>query len=293
MTSAPAGRTWSSAVSVLLYHTLGIRTFAALVLMQLVLLTLPSAMMNAQQVPATGALAGRVIADSTSRPVAGAMIAIGETGRSAQSDSAGLFTAVGIPSGIHIVRVRALGFAPFEQRIRFDSGQRVDVDVALTVLPQTLAGVNVVARPVPSFLKDFDARRRTGMGRFLDTTDIAPYANSQLATLLSSRVPGVRQVRFGGRTALASSRGNASLKEIPGGDTMDRQLGAPRACYVQIVIDNITLYQGQVDEPLFNADHVNLQAIAAIEFYTVANRPSEFKRAGGGACGTVVIWTKR
>ena len=221
------------------------------------------------------------------------MIAIGETGRSAQSDSAGAFTAVGIPAGIHVVRVRALGFALYEQRMRFDSGQRVAVEVVLTLLPPTLARVNVVAPSVPSFLRDFDARRRTGVGRFLDTTDIAPYVNSQLATLLTSRVPGVRQVRFGGRTALASGRGNASLKEIPGGDTMDRQLGAPRACYVQIVIDNITLYQGQVDEPLFNADHVNLQAIAAIEFYTVSNRPSEFKRAGGGACGTVVIWTKR
>ena len=285
MMTAPTNRSCSSAVSP--------RTFAALVLIQLVLLSSSSSTTNAQQVAATGALSGRVIADSTSRPVAGAMIAIGETGRSAQSDSAGAFTTVGIPSGIHIVRVRALGFAPFEQRVRFDSGQRVEVDIALTMLPQTLAGVKVVARPVPSFLKDFDARRRTGMGRFLDTTDIAPYVNSQLATLLTSRVPGVRQVRFGGRTALASSRGNASLKEIPGGDVMDRQLGAPRACYVQIVIDNITLYQGQVDEPLFNADHVNLQAIAAIEFYTVSNRPSEFKRAGGGACGTVVIWTKR
>ena len=153
--------------------------------------------MNAQQIAATGALSGRVIADSTSRPVVGAMLA----------------------------------------------------------------------------------------GRFLDTTDIAPYVNSQLATLLTSRVPGVRQVRFGGRTALASSRGNASLKEIPGGDVMDRQLGAFRACYVQIVVANITLYQGQVDEPLLNADQINLQAIAAIEFYTVSNRPSEFKRA----CGTVVF----
>ncbi|WP_373061145.1 hypothetical protein, partial [Gemmatimonas sp.] len=158
---------------------------------------------------------------------------------------------------------------------------------------QVLARVDVVTRSVPKFLKDFDARRRTGLGRFLDTTDIAPYVKSQLATLLASKVPGVRQVRFGGRTALASGRGNASLEKIPNGDIMDRQLGAPRACYLQIVIDDVTLYQGQADEQLFNADNVDLQAIAAIEFYTVSNRPSEFKRAGGGSCGTLVIWTKR
>ena len=205
MTTAPTNRSCFWAVSALLRNKQGLRAFAAPVLIPFVLLSSFSSTMHAQQIAATGALSGGVIADSISRPVAGAMLA----------------------------------------------------------------------------------------GRFLDTTDIAPYVNSQLATLLTSRVPGVRQVRFGGRTTLASSRGNASLKEVPGGDVTDRQLGAPRACYVQIVIDNITLNQGQVDEPLFNADQINLQAIAAIEFYTVSNRPSEFKRAGGGACGTVVIWTKR
>ena len=83
------------------------------------------------------------------------------------------------------------------------------------------------------------------------------------------------------------------MEQIPGGDVMDRQLGAPKACYVQVIIDNISVYQGQPDEPLFNADQVNLLAIAAIEYYTPSNRPSEFKRAGGGPCGSLVICTKR
>ena len=126
MTTAPTSRSCSWAVSTRRRHKQGLRTFAALVFIQLVLLSSSGSTMNAQQPAATGALSGRVIADSTSRPVAGAMIAIGETGRSALSDSAGVFSTVGIPSGIHIVRVRALGFAPFEQRIRFDWGQRVE-----------------------------------------------------------------------------------------------------------------------------------------------------------------------
>ncbi len=247
----------------------------------------------AQQPPATGALSGRVIVDSTALPVADALITIGATGRTAGSDRAGAFVAVGLPVGVHTVTVRALGFSVFELRIQLDTGQRLEVDMALTRQPPELARVDVVTRSVPKFLKDFDARRRTGLGRFLDTTDIAPYVNSQLATLLASRVPGVRQVRFAGRTALASGRGSASMELIPNGDIMDRNLGAPRACYLQIVIDDVMLYQGRAEERLFNADNVDLQAVAAIEFYAVSNRPSEFKRAGGGACGTLVLWTKR
>ena len=154
-----------------------------LVLLQLVSLSAASSAIVAQQLTATGTMSGRVMEDSTSRPVAGALITIGATGRIARSDSAGAFAAVGVPVGVHLVTVRALGFAAFEQRIQFDSGQRLEIDIVLTM--QTLARVDVVARSVPKFLKDFDARRRTGLGRFLDTTDIAPYVNSQLATLLA------------------------------------------------------------------------------------------------------------
>lgn len=243
--------------------------------------------------PPAATLSGRVVEDSTSRPVAGARITIGATGRTVLSDSVGAFTAVGVPVGVHAVGVRAVGYVPTELRMAFGEGQRIEVDIVLSRQSQTLAGVTVTARSVPAFLRDFDARRQLAQGRFLDTTDIAPYVNSQLATLLASKVPGVRQVRFGGRTALASSRGISSMERLPGGDVMDRQLGAPKACYVQIVIDNVSVYQGQVDEPLFNADNINLQALAAIEYYTVSNRPNEFKRAGGGACGTLVLWTKR
>ncbi|WP_373059174.1 carboxypeptidase regulatory-like domain-containing protein, partial [Gemmatimonas sp.] len=105
-------------------------------------------------------MSGRVMENSTSRPVVGALITIGATGRNARSDSAGAFAAVGVAVGVHTVSVRALGFAAFEQRIQFDAGQRLEVDIVLTMLPQALARVDVVTRSVPKFLKDFDARRR-------------------------------------------------------------------------------------------------------------------------------------
>lgn len=238
-------------------------------------------------------LAGRVLEDSTSRPVARAQIIVGALSRNVVSDSTGSFTMADVPAGLHTVRIRALGFVPVEQRLVFRADDRIDLDIELRRQVPTLSGVAVSANAVPSFLNEFNARRRLGQGRFLDTTDIAPFVNSQLATLLSAKIPGVRQVRFGGRTALASGRGIASMEQIPGGDVMDRQLGAPKACYVQVIIDNVSVYQGQPDEPLFNSDQVNLLAIAAIEYYTPSNRPSEFKRAGGGPCGSLVIWTKR
>lgn len=158
---------------------------------------------------------------------------------------------------------------------------------------QAIERVNVTAAPVPGYLRDFDERRRLGIGRFLDTTDIAPYADRHLSTLLGAKVPGLRQIRYGGRTALASSRGSASFEKVPSGDQTDRTLGAPKACYVQVIIDRVAVYQGQLDEPLFNPDNLNPRGIVALEFFTVSNRPSEFKIAGGGPCGTLVLWTRR
>lgn len=238
-------------------------------------------------------LAGRVVEDSTARPVAGAQIVIGTASKTAISDSSGAFMLSDVPVGLYTVLVRAVGYTPFEQRLVFRPSERIDLEIVIKRPVPALGRVDVTARAVPAFLKAFDARRQLGQGRFLDTTDIAPFADSQLPSLLNARLSGVRQIRYGGRTALASGRGVSSLEKSPSGDLMDRQLGAPRSCYVQVIIDDIVMYQGQPDEPLFNADQVNLRAVAAIEYYTPSNRPSEFKRAGGGPCGTLVLWTRR
>ena len=263
--------------------------------MRLFLLALLAALCSApcMTYAQSAVLVGRVVEDSTSRPVAGAQIVIGTVTKTAISDSSGAFILSDVPVGLYTVLVRAVGFTPFEQRLVFRSGERIDLDIVIKRPGPALTRVDVMASAVPVFLKAFDARRQLGQGRFLDTTDIAPFADSQLPSLLTARLSGVRQIRYGGRTALASGRGVSSLEKSPAGDLMDRQLGAPRSCYVQVIIDDIVLYQGQPDEPLFNADQVNLRAVAAIEYYTPSNRPSEFKRAGGGACGTLVLWTRR
>ncbi len=66
---------------------------------------------------ASGAIGGRVRDAGTTQPIANAQITIDEGGRGAVTSADGRFRVRVIRSGIHTVRVRAIGYRP----VRLDS----------------------------------------------------------------------------------------------------------------------------------------------------------------------------
>jgi hypothetical protein len=80
------------------------------------------------------ALVGRVT-DADGRPVAGAAVQVaaegGGTALAARSERTGGFQAAGLAAGRYRLRVEAAGFAPTEQVVSLDPGERRTVVVRL------------------------------------------------------------------------------------------------------------------------------------------------------------------
>src|SRR5690606_22084258 len=59
----------------------------------------------------TGTVTGSVIEQSTTRPLPGAQVVIGETGLGALTDARGRYQILNVPAGQHTVQVQIIGFA--------------------------------------------------------------------------------------------------------------------------------------------------------------------------------------
>lgn len=103
------------------------------VLLQLALaslfLTLAAEPLRAQE---TGTIRGSVVAEASSRPLAGAQVSIPGTGLGSLTNNAGEFLIVGVPAGTHTVRVQMLGFSSTEQEVTVAAGGTAAADFRLS-----------------------------------------------------------------------------------------------------------------------------------------------------------------
>lgn len=256
------------------------RFLIAVVLSTALALGVPSWAAAQAQTPLRATFAGAVLTDSTERPIANAEIAIAALRLAVRSDSAGTFVLTGIAAGRHVVTVRAVGYVEFTTSMLFVEGERVEADLLLKSTVQSLAKVDVKAVKSTSGnnprIAEFDERRKMGFGAFL-TQDVFEKAEGRkLSEVLVQRVPGVRTVTKAGARLLVATRGVNSPRQV--------------LCYVQVIIDDI-VQNSSTGAAGFEIDSIDPDRIAAIEFYTVANRPAQFNR-GGAPCGTLVIWTR-
>ncbi|MCC6242526.1 MAG: carboxypeptidase regulatory-like domain-containing protein [Gemmatimonadaceae bacterium] len=245
--------------------------------------------------PKTAVLAATVLSDSTERPIASAVVSISALQLTARTDSAGNFTLSGIVPGRYTVMVRAVGFAPLSMPMTFGAGERVEADLLLRVAPQTLERVDVRAAPSSGNhprIAEFDERRKMGLGKFMTQDEFDKEAGRKLVDILTGKFAGLGSATYGSRRALISNRGLASASMLPKGDATDKLLGAKVRCYVQVIVDGILRYGSRKDEPLLDIDTIDPNSIAAAEYYTVSQLPSQFKMGGGAPCGTLVLWQR-
>jgi hypothetical protein len=241
-------------------------SFPALTLWLAVATTM-TAQLDAQN---KGVLRGRVLADSTDAPIAGATVATIFGGLAVTTDSLGYFRLAGLPPQVHRFFVRRLGFTPVAASLSFLAGDSVEVDFVLTPLPLLLPELVVPTTAVARKLRDFHDRRRFGMGRFLDSLDIARMTAIRLTDVFR-RLPGM---------LVACPRSHCGLY------TMGRQsLRQGPFCPVAVGLDGVRF----ADFPI---DLILPDEVAAIEWYRgPASMPAEFNITGN-TCGFVMIWTK-
>jgi hypothetical protein len=241
--------------------------------------------------PGAGAVfTGAVLTDSSKQPIVGAEVLFPELGRATLTDATGAFRIEGVPAGSQQLTVRRIGYGPVDTRIDFVADQTVDRNVFLrrTV---TLDSVRVVATVADRMLRDFEDRRRLGLGKFFLPEDMAKLATRSLASAIET-LPGMSILYGSGSNAWAARGRGVS----PGGGSVagdDASLGAKSfKCYTSVWVDGRQEYGGREGEPLFNLSRMPTHDISRMEYYTgPATVPLEYSK--NSVCGVLVIWTRR
>ena len=231
--------------------------------------------------------AGTVLIDPSEKPLANAEIIFTALNRSVRSDSAGNFVFTALPAGKHSVTVRMLGYESLTTDITVGTSGKVEADLMLKASTQQLATVSVIdvaAGPYASRLVEFDARRKSGAGRFI-TGDVFTKADGRpMSAIITQRMSGVKMMQVNGQKYLVNSR--PGERRLGGG-------GSGGACYTQVVVNGIIRYNGS--QPLFDIDQLDAKDVIGFEYHNAATTPTQYNAtmgSGGASCGTVIIWTK-
>jgi hypothetical protein len=223
---------------------------------------------------------GVVREEGTRTPVPGAEIVLvrsAQLGRSVTTDSAGVFRLVSSGSGQHQLRVRHIGYTPFESTaIELRPGETVTVDIQVAVARIALDPLVVRARTSNARLAGFHERRLVhSFGRFLTREEIDRRSAARTSDLLRG-VPGVTIVPIRATGRAGPTRYRTTMR------------GTMGTCEPAIYIDGMRVSQ----TPQVTLDELLAPSVLeGVEVYTAtAGAPPQY--VAQGACGVVLFWTR-
>jgi hypothetical protein len=225
--------------------------------------------------------------DSAGHALAEAEVSLPALNRLTRTNYMGEFRIDRVPAGRHAIVIRHVGFAPYTDSIDVGAGAQVDREFVLAEQPVRLDSQKVVGQRVGSFpfARDFDDRRKVGLGHFFDTEDLRKIEGGRsLMNYLASRLPGMSLYRQDPKDHptdwyMSSGRGRAQ-----GG----------RYCPIAIYIDGSALFIPGVTRPQIPPDisQLNPYDFAAVEYYADgATAPSQFNGTGSD-CGVLLLWRR-
>ena len=232
-------------------------------------------------------LAGKVVADVSTRVLADAEVSVRGLSRAVRTDSTGLFAIDGIPAGNQVVLVRHPGYEPLTVTIAFSGA---DTLARLFVLDHvtmpTTASADSVDITADKY-RDFRRRRARGLGLFMVHDDFANLYDRPLSDVLR-RLPGIvfqRNQRSPG-VAVASARGVTSVFARDGSD------GFAPACYLQLFVDGIRVFAPNNGQNPVDINSWRTDDIEAIEYFPSPDRTPPELGGTGSVCGTVSLWLR-
>jgi hypothetical protein len=221
----------------------------------------------AQRSPAERAV-GLVVREDGA-PITNAVVSSPRDTVGVRSDSLGRVALVDSMLAAGELSLRALGYRPL--RATVDADMRVLTMTPEPLSAQELAAVRVAAQRVEGEgLQDFEARRRTGHGKFFTREQIARRNPMQLSFMLD---------------------GLPNLLVDPDGRVRNQRGGLRGACEPTYFVDGVRINAEIEGAPPLNM--IPPETVAGMEVYrNVPEIPLQF---GGSQamCGVIVIWTKR
>ena len=250
-----------------------------------------------------------VAAARDSSPIADAEVMLMDSHRGTTTNWMGEARIDGVSSGTHRVRIRKLGFAAIDVQLMFTGDSMAPVFL-LSANALSLDTVRVMAPSVRENLREFDDRRRLGIGHFLTQSELAHDANREFALVAASRFAGVQaKTDVGGKWHLVSTRSScgagSSFTDLPapksaggggatrsrgGQDTQEEQKATMssscggNSCPIKLFLDGLEL---QPDD----FDVVHTWDLAGVEYYSGAQMPPQY-RVHGSACGVLLMWSR-
>lgn len=223
--------------------------------------------------PATGVIEG-VVADSALVPVAAADVSILFTHVHVAADAHGRFAITHLRAGNYLLAIRRLGFHAITASVAVGEGDTIRPAFMLQPAVAELEPVTVIARTGSARLRDFDARRTSGIGEFWTREQIESRHVVSTADLL---------------------RESKRIRVVPSGAKLIAMSGREWSpCPMQIYVDGVAVAQGNA--PL---DLEQLPApgeILGIEIYGGPSEEPVWLPSGSSAasrsCGAILVWTK-
>jgi hypothetical protein len=158
--------------------------------------------------------------------------------------------------------------------VALEANDTLVADVDLERIATKLAAVRTDSAALPagyaSRLSEFEERRASGFGKFLDWQYFEQNKDRRLRELLNGRIAGLRvEKKRVGEIFVTTRTG--------------------QRCEAQVFVNGILTD--------FDLSLVDTREVLALEFYTPATTPLRYNgttvgRGASGACGTVLLWLR-
>ncbi len=217
-----------------------------------------------------------LVTDTNLVPLAGAEVTVLRSQVRVRTSENGRFRVLGTPAGAYLLVVRRIGYRPLTDLVEVIPHDTLRLTFALERAPQSLDTVVVTERRQSPRMREFDARRKLGMGEFMTRDDIERRAALGVKDLLRTfRTVNVSPSYTKGPMAEYFALGKR------GGGIMQGE------CAMTVLTDGV-----QMPKPF----DLNLlpppRDIAGIEVYAgSATVPAQYAALNSG-CGVVLVWTR-
>ena len=133
-----------------------------------------------------GTIRGRAT-DSTGAPIAGVLVNLEGTARSATTTAEGRFEFRGVSAGMHTLRARGIGLVHASASVRVTGGDVVEVDITITRIPVEVASLTVIG----SRARHTAADELAVPVDIYTTEDIKSQGTTETSAILQSLSPSV------------------------------------------------------------------------------------------------------
>ena len=240
---------------------------------------------------AQATLRGRVVHDSSSRPLAGVAVTIEGKRRTAITDDSGRYVLGDLKPGRTVVSFGAVGFRPVRMQIELVKSDTSTLDARLLPEGVRLPAVEVKAKEPRGFgAETFEERRKLGIGRFLDSAFLRRAEGRRLSDLFA----GIGEVKVVAGPVCTGSNIRDCVADRRSRFAINARMQIIDHCFMALIVDGSVLFRGG-DVPWDAAIDINTWTVDRLQGVEVYAIPGEVPMEYGGTnatCGAILFWNK-